>query len=177
MTRVTACRSPDYDGAMGSANLLYCDDRLQLIGFEDLFIERWSGVGTHETLQRLNDVHGPFVRGHAPKKTRYMVHVTSLEFQVPDAQSRALIEAHVKIIDPHIIASAMVISAGGFAAAMFRAILSASSLVRRERYPFDVFHGTSEALRWLAARRPEPVPNEAQALIAMYAELERTIGS
>lgn len=153
--------------------ILFCDEVMQLAACGDLFIERWTGTGSTDYLRELVSVHDEFVRRHAPGKTLFLVHITTPSITLPDAAGREMVKEHVRVIDGHIAACVIVLTAKGFGASVFHAILSTATIARRSKYPYRVSRDIDDALRWLTLHRPprsryESTPEE---IAATYADL------
>ena len=154
--------------------ILFCDEVMQLAALGDLFVERWTGTGSADYLRTLVRVHDEYVRARAPAKTFFLVHITTPTITLPDAAGREMVKEHVRVIDGHIAACVIVLTAKGFSASVFHAILSTATMVRRSKYPYRVSRDLDDAFRWFTVHRSprSSSVDTAEELASAYAALE-----
>ena len=146
---------------------------MQLATWRDLFIERWTDTGNARELEILTREHQRFVESKAPQRTLFLVHLTTANISLPDAEMRPWIGEHVRVIDPHVAACCVVLTGRGFAASVFHTILSTATMIRRHKYPYRVSRDMGDALDWLS--RHSQAGTTASAARQMYAALEERL--
>jgi hypothetical protein len=82
-----------------------------------------------------------------------------------NAQRSAFLRA-MKEVEPHMFATAVVVTSDGFAGAALRAFVSGISLAARSPYPLKVFDGFASARDWIVPLAPRDHREIAAALDA-----------
>lgn len=134
------------------ARVLHRDDVLLLVSYRDLFVQCWTGAGTAEHVRKMIDVHRRFVDEHGRQATIALSHITSRGISPPDEATRALLPEHSRVVRG-VRASATVIEADGFGAAMIRSIVSGLMLLGERETAHQVFSTPRAGLQFLSKHR------------------------
>lgn len=151
--------------------VVYHDDVLLLASFRDIFIQCWNGPGTAAHMRRMIDAHRAFASDHGPQASVALSHVTVHGVKRPDDETRALMAEHSRAVRG-LRASATIIDAHGFGAALVRGIVSGLLLLSERDTAHDVFATPREGFAFLLGRRSlSAAPIELDELDAAYARV------
>lgn len=159
------------------ARVLHRDDVLLLASYRDLFVQCWTGPGTAEHVRRMIDAHRRFVDDHGRHATVSMSHVTSRGITPPDEATRTLMNEHSRVVRG-IRASATVIEAAGFGAAMIRGIVSGLMLLSDRDTVHEVFSTPRAGFQFLLRHRsPSAGPVDLDEIEGAYARMRSPAGA
>ena len=133
--------------------ILFEDDAMQLMAWDDLFVARYRAPAGEAHVQRMSDEHLRFIAASPAGQTLSLSHVDMPRIEPPDERVRKLIALYDEQVHGKLRATSTIIAAGGFGGAMVRGILSGLHLMHRRRVPNGIFATPREALDFLSRHR------------------------
>jgi hypothetical protein len=138
-----------------AAQVAFKDDDVTFATWRNVFFEMWFGQAKLFHFEK----HLLLQRAFAARINKFatFAYIASPKITRPQAHERALIDARIRELNPHMAATAVTIIGSGMARSMVRGILSALMVLARDHGAAQVFGDATEATEWLAGHAGQPL--------------------
>jgi hypothetical protein len=129
--------------------------------WRELFFVVWLGAGGVDVLRAVSGHQKALSRRLGGRKIAVLTVIPSTSIKMPDAETRAFVDARRSELAALMKAEAVVLLTSGFTTAMIRSIIAGIMLLQRPGHPAKVLDELEEAFKWMAWRLE---PEEGQRL-------------